>query len=148
MCRLWANFGRLAHSMHNARSGRREVKYVTLTIYSSPPKAAIPSPLNPLNPLNLLNPSHAVAPMAIPQPSARRAVKLKNPPAISRSILRTFSRPPSIQPAAVRRSQPAPSGAPLFQKLWRQPLPQPSGQRPVNLKNLSSPKGAEPLTFP
>ena len=31
-----------------------------------------------------------IALRAIPQPSARRAVKLKNPPAVGRSILRTF----------------------------------------------------------
>ena len=37
---------------------------------------------------------------AIPQPSARRAVKLKNPPAVCRSILRTFFHNPSTQPAA------------------------------------------------
>ena len=42
-------------------SGRREGKYVTLTLYSSPPKAAIPQPsgrrpVKPKNPLNLQNP--------------------------------------------------------------------------------------------
>ena len=98
---------------------------VTLTIYSSPPKAAIP------------------------HPSGQRPVKPKPPPAEGRSILRTFLKltllssgafsatpflrkgakycggaatfPPSesehnlsTQPAAVRQLQPAPSGAPLF----------------------------------
>ena len=49
-----------------------------------------------------------------PQPSARRAVKLKNPWARKGpSILRTFFRNPSTQPAAVKR-------------------PQPSGRSPVN----------------
>ena len=51
---------------------------------------------------------------AIPQPSARRAVKLTNPWARKGpSILRTFFRNPSTQPAAIRR-------------------PQPSGRSPVN----------------
>ena len=39
-------------------SGRREGKHVTLILYSSPPKAAIPSPLNPVNLLNPLNPAY------------------------------------------------------------------------------------------
>ena len=37
---------------------------------------------------------------APPQPSACKAVKLKNPPANGRSILRTFFHNPSTQPAA------------------------------------------------
>ena len=66
---------------------------VTLTSYSSPDRA-------------------------IPQPSARRAVKLTNPPANGRSILRTFFHNPSTQPAAkphpffiicARRAPPPPS---------------------------------------
>ena len=66
-----------------------KVNPVTLTLYSSPDRA-------------------------IPQPSARRAVKLKNPWARKGpSILRTFFRNPSTQPAAIRR-------------------PQPSGRSPVN----------------
>ena len=40
--------------------------------------------------LALLQNVFAVHRRAIPQPSARRAVKLKNPPAVGRSILRTF----------------------------------------------------------
>ena len=56
----------------------------------------------------------SIARRAIPQPSARRAVKLKNPWARKGpSILRTFFRNPSTQPAADRR-------------------PQPSGRSPVN----------------
>ena len=44
-----------------------------------------------------------IARRAIPQPSARRAVKLKNPPAAGRSILRTF-------PFTTLRHNPPPSG--------------------------------------
>ena len=40
---------------------------------------------------------------AIPQPSGQRPVKLKNPPANGRSILRTFLYNPSTQPAAKPR---------------------------------------------
>ena len=35
MCRLREGFGRLAHSMQNARKCGQEEKYVTLTSYSS-----------------------------------------------------------------------------------------------------------------
>ena len=66
-----------------------ESKSVTLALYSSPVRA-------------------------IPQPSARRAVKLTNPPAVRPVHLKNLSlHNPSTQPAAVRR-------------------PQPSGRRPVN----------------
>ena len=67
-----------------------ESKSVTLALYSSPVRA-------------------------IPQPSARRAVKLTNPPAVRPVHLKNLSlHNPSTQPAAVRR-------------------PQPSGRRPDNL---------------
>ena len=66
-----------------------ESKSVTLALYSSPDRA-------------------------IPQPSARRAVKLTNPPAVRPVHLKNLSlHNLSTQPAAVRR-------------------PQPSGRRPVN----------------
>ena len=71
-------------------------------------------------------------PKGNPQPSARRAVKLKNPWARKGpSILRTFFRNPSTQPAAVRRPQPS----------GRSPVnPHTEGvsTRPVHLKNLFS----------
>ena len=52
-----------------------------------------PYPLNLMNPLNLFlhNPSTQPAAGRRPQPSGRSPVKLKNPPAAGRSILRTFS---------------------------------------------------------
>ena len=54
-----------------------------------------------------------IAHRAIPQPSGQRPVKLKNPPANGRSILRTFLHNPSTQPAA--------PAAPLC-ALWAHPL--------------------------
>ena len=51
----------------------------------------------------LLQNVFAVHRRAIPQPSGQRPVKLKNPPANGRSILRTFLYNPSTQPAAKPR---------------------------------------------
>ena len=79
----------------------QKVNPVTLALYSSPDRA-------------------------IPQPSARRAVKLKNPWARKGpSILRTFFRNPSTQPAADRR-------------------PQPSGRSPVNPHTEGVSTGRQP----
>ena len=88
-----------------------ESKSVTLALYSSPDRA-------------------------IPQPSARRAVKLKNPWARKGpSILRTFFHNPSAQPAAEPR--------PFFIKLAAKPLP-PSSEpsEPFEPSEPSRPKGA------
>ena len=77
----------------------------------------------------LLQNVFAVHRRAIPQPSARRAVKLKNPPANGRSILRTFLYNPSTQPAAEPRPfslKSAPEG--------RHHHPRPKG--PSNLRTL------------
>ena len=63
-----------------------------------------------------------------PQPSGQRPVKLKNPPANGRSILRTFL---FITLLHNLRRQPRP----FFIKSAAKPPPQPSGQRPVKLKN-------------
>ena len=61
MCRLRANFGRLAHSMQNARNVRREGNPVTLTSYSSPERAIPqPSAAKPLSNLRTLRPEGPV----------------------------------------------------------------------------------------
>ena len=84
-----------------------EVNPVTLTLYSSPVRA-------------------------IPQPSARRAVKLKNPPALRPvNPKNLFLHNPSTQPAAL--------AAPLFIKLAAKPPPPPLN--PLNLLNLHARKG-------
>ena len=64
-----------------------------------------------------------------PQPSGQRPVKLKNPPANGRSILRTFL---FITLLHNLRRQPRP----FFIKSAAKPPPQPSGQRPSNLRTL------------
>ena len=74
------------------------------------------------------------APKGNPQPSALWAVKLKNPPAPGRSILRTFLcttlfHNPSTQPVADRR-------------------PQPSGRSPVNPHAAGVSVGEAASTFP
>ena len=68
-----------------------------------------------------------IALRAIPQPSSRRAVKLKNLPAAGRSILRTFLFTTFLY--NLRRSR-----AP-FLKIAAKPPPQPSARRAVKLKN-------------
>ena len=86
-----------------------ESKSVTLALYSSPVRA-------------------------IPQPSARRAVKLKNPWARKGpSILRTFFRNPSTQPAA--------PAAPLFLICGEAATTTLGPQGPVKLTNPPARKG-------
>ena len=82
MCRLRANFGRLAHSMQNARNVRREGNPVTLTSYSSPERAIPqPSAAKPLSNLRTLRPEGPV--------------NLKNLFSNDAPILRRLWRPPS-----------------------------------------------------
>ena len=105
--------------------------------------------------LTLLQNVFAVHRRAIPQPSARRAVKLKNPPAVGRSILRTFFHNPSTQPAASAAppffvanavsQSPECSSCHMTQKdksrnadfilIALRAIPQPSARRAVKLKN-------------
>ena len=72
--------------------------------------------VNPVTPASCLSPYRE-----IPQPSAQRAVKPKNPPVKGRSILRTFLHSPSSQPAAKPRTL-HPKGAELLPKPRRAPF--------------------------
>ena len=113
-----------------------------------------------------------IARRAIPQPSARRAVKLKNLPAAGRSILRTFlfttlrhnlrrqPRPLFLKLRRSRHRNPRPKGPSNLRTL------RPSGRsilrtltpkvcpRPIHLKNLSlynpstQPSGRSPVNLP
>ena len=71
---------------------------------------------------------------------AQGPVKLKNPPAKGRSILRTFFYNPSTQPAAS-------AAPPFFIICARRAPPQPSARRAVKPKNLKNPRAKGPSTL-
>ena len=107
-------------------------------------RRAIPHPLNLLNLLNPLNPSRRAAPMGVhfqrAQPDclvfhfAKRNSKTHRPPGRYHLPRPKGPSPHSTQPAAVRRPQPAPIGAPLLRPKGAEPTSPPAHYPNIDIR--------------